>query len=80
MSNVQRNVVLKLATVTKVVMNNQGWTRTRGLTAIAVDEVNQYTLARFESLEALGAWLEANGFQWIANSRGRYQSLLPIAA
>lgn len=75
-----KTITLKLATTTKVTMNAQGWTKVKGLTALAIDDVSQYTLARFESLEALGAWLEANGFEWIANSRGRYTSLLPLAA
>lgn len=75
-----RNVTVKLATVTKVKMVKGKWTSVRALCALALDDNHGYTLARFESIEELGAWLEAQGFEWIAGSSGKWQSLLPQAA
>lgn len=75
-----KTITLKFATVTKTVIGRNGWERTRGLTALALDETHGHTVERFESLDELDAWLKKQGFVWIANSRGRYTSLLPLAA
>lgn len=76
-------VVVKFATTTKVTLRNGQWTKVRGLTAMAVHPEHGYTIQRFESLDALGAWLDAQGFEWIAESQGEWRRSLspqPLAA
>lgn len=66
-------VTVRFATVEKITIREGRWTKVRGLAALVIDSRHGYTRETFESLTELGKYLEAQGFEWIANSRGEYR-------
>lgn len=66
-------IVVRFGTTEQITIKDGRWTRVRGLAALAISEKHGYTVERFESLEELGQWLDRQGYQWIAESRGHYK-------